>query len=86
MFFFLKSILLVITNPLFMIIWLCPPSHSLQENWNDHKKFWRFQIPLPLRVSYRCCKHGGGGLSQNMGGAWGELKMLPKIPVKEFIW
>ena len=26
----------------------------------------------------------GGGLSQNMGGAWGELKMLSKIPVKEF--
>ena len=25
-----------------------------------------------------------GGLSQNMGGAWGELKMLSKIPVKEF--
>ena len=25
-----------------------------------------------------------GGLRQNMGGAWGELKMLSKIPVKEF--
>ena len=26
------------------------------------------------RVSHRCCKHGGGGLSQNMG----ELKMQSK--------
>ena len=24
------------------------------------------------------------GVSQNMGGAWGELKMPSKIPVKEF--
>ena len=27
----------------------------------------------------------GGGLSQNMGGAWGSLKYCRKIPVKEFI-
>ena len=28
---------------------------------------------------------GGGGLSQNMGGAWGSLKYCRKIPLKEFI-
>ena len=28
---------------------------------------------------------GGGGLSQNMAGAWGSLKCCQKIPVKEFI-
>ena len=27
---------------------------------------------------------GGGGLSQNMGGALGELKMLSKGPCEEF--
>ena len=26
-----------------------------------------------------------GGLKSKHGGAWGELKMLSKIPVKEFI-
>ena len=38
-----------------------------------------------IRVSHRCCKHGGGSskfdggdLSQNMGGSKGELKMLSK--------
>ena len=48
-------------------------------------------------VFQRCCKHegwggapqnlmGGGSLSQNMGGAWGDLKKChQKIPVKEFI-
>ena len=30
-------------------------------------------------------KFDEGGLSQNMAGAWGELKVLSKIPVKEFI-
>ena len=49
------------------------------------------------RVSHRCCKHEGrllkiwwggrgGGLSQYMEGAWGDLKCCRKIPVKEFIW
>ena len=33
----------------------------------------------------RSSKFDGEGLSQNMGGAWGELKMRRKIPVKEFI-
>ena len=41
-------------------------------------------IPWYVRVSHRCCKHGGTvppctlGLSQSIGGTWGELKMLSK--------
>ena len=44
-----------------------------------------FRFPSPSGFPIGVANMGGGGLSQNMGGAWGELKMLPKIPVKEFI-
>ena len=30
-------------------------------------------------------KFDGGGLSQNMGEAWGSLKFCRKIPMKKFI-
>ena len=42
-------------------------------------------FPQVLRAWGESSKFDGGGLSQNMGGAWGSLKCCQKIPVKEFI-
>ena len=60
--FYFWRVLLVITNPLLYdysnlspYIHLSP--HSFQENWHDHKKFWRFHQMHPSSNS-----SGGGGV------------------------
>ena len=60
-----------------MIIQLCPPPihfRKIEMTTKNSGGFIRFPSPsgFPIGVANM------GGLSQNMGGAWGELKMLPK--------
>ena len=54
--FYFWKVLLVITSLLLMIICFYPPIylslHSVQEDWDDHKKFWRFHQILSSHSSW----------------------------------
>ena len=80
-----------------MIIRICSPiyTYSFQQNWHDHKKFWRFhQVPPPHPTPLPPLVMGGedamilNGLGQLLFSSLLSmlLPMVFRFTVKDFIW